>query len=188
MTKAVFLDRDGTINHDTGHLHKPEELMLIQGAIEAIKEIRNKGFIVIVVTNQAGIAKGLYTEDDVNELHGYINQKLKLAGAAIDAFYYCPHHPGALIEKYRIECECRKPKPGMLLKAIEELKINPHCSFMIGDKESDMLAGKNAGIAHNLLVRSGCKTDEINTVADGIYDNLKDLVLAGGLERQCHAE
>ena len=179
--KAVFLDRDGTINREIDHLHSSSKLEFIPGVVSAIKEIRNQGYLVVVITNQAGVARGLYREEDVVLLHKVMNQRLMKEGALIDAFYYCPHHPEAGFEQYRLQCNSRKPKPGMILKAFEDLGINPIESILIGDKESDILAGKNAGIAHNFIVRSGHSIDEKNTKADEIFDDLMDFVNKGGL-------
>ena len=181
--KAVFLDRDGTINREIGHLYSSSELEFIPGVIDAIKEIRNQGYLVVVITNQAGVARGLYREEDVVLLHKVMNQRLMKEGAFIDAFYYCPHHPEAVVEKYRLQCNCRKPKPGMILKAFEDLGVNPEESILIGDKESDILAGENAGITHNFIVRSGYRIDEKNTKAEEIFDDLKDFIIKGGLAR-----
>lgn len=146
MNKAVFLDRDGTINVDTSYLYKPEDFVWIKGAREAIKYAHDKGYLVIVVTNQSGIARGYYTEDDVLALHKFINDELQKINTKIDAFYYCPHHIEGSIDKYKIECECRKPKSGMLLKAAVDFDIDLSKSFMFGDREKDKNAGENAGV------------------------------------------
>lgn len=142
MNKAAFFDRDGTINVNTGHLYEPEKLVFVQGAPELIRSYNEHGYLVIVVTNQAGIAKGYYTEAQMHELHKVMNERLREEhGAHIDAFYFCPHHPD-----FTGECDCRKPKTGMLKRAIQEWNIDPTQSIMFGDKEHDVECARNMGI------------------------------------------
>lgn len=149
MNKAAFFDRDGTINVNTGHLYEPEKLVFIESMPELIRRYNTEGFKVIVVTNQAGIAKGLYTEEDMHHLHDYMNNQLmKRWGAHIDAFYFCPHHPD-----YTGECNCRKPKPGMILQAIKDFDIDVGQSVLYGDKPSDIAAGEACGI-RSVLVKN----------------------------------
>jgi D,D-heptose 1,7-bisphosphate phosphatase len=152
MNKAVFLDRDGTINKDIGYLYKIEDLELLPGVIQAIKILNDSGFLVIVITNQSGVARGYYSEMDIKLLHNYINNILNEYGANIDAFYYCPHHPEKGIGKYKVNCNCRKPKPGLIENAIEEFKIDRSKSYMVGDKKSDVEAGKNANLKDSYLI------------------------------------
>ena len=151
MNRAVFLDRDGTLNVEIHYLYKTEDLKFIPGIIEAIRYWNNKGYIVVVVTNQAGVARGYYREDDVIRLHDYINRQLNLSGAHIDAFYYCPHHAEYGIGKYKVECNCRKPKTGMLDRAIADFNIDVRESYLFGDKQSDIEAGEKAGIRSFLV-------------------------------------
>ena len=151
--RAVFLDRDGTINVDTNFLIRPEDLQFIPGAQEAIAKLNQAGFLVVVVTNQSGIARGYFSMEDVHKLHSYIQNELTLFGATIDSFYICPHHPKYKGEQEE-ECSCRKGKPGMLLQAAEELNIDLIQSVMIGDKRSDLEAGMAAG-CQCYLVRTG---------------------------------
>lgn len=142
MNKAAFFDRDGTINVNTGHLFEPEKLRFVAGAPELIRTYRNQGFLIIVITNQSGIAKGYYTEEQMHSLHEYMNFKLqKEYGTHIDHFYFCPHHPD-----YSPPCECRKPKTGMLLKAIRDYRIDCSQSVLFGDKSSDIECGRRMGI------------------------------------------
>jgi D-glycero-D-manno-heptose 1,7-bisphosphate phosphatase len=145
LNKAVFLDRDGLINVDYINVHKIEDWKWINNAREAIKYCNDNGYLVIVITNQSGIAKGLFTEDDVKKLHNFANEELAKIGAHIDAFYYCPHHIEGTVEPYNIECECRKPKPGLILQACKDFDIDVTQSYMAGDKERDTDCGKNAG-------------------------------------------
>lgn len=142
LNKAIFLDRDGTLNVEKNYLYKTEDFEFIPGMPEAIKMWNNSGYLVIVITNQAGVARGYYKEEDVYKLHQYINQRLKEIGAHIDAFYYCPHHPVYGIGKYKIDCNCRKPKTGMLEKAISDFNIDVKQSYLFGDKASDIKVGE----------------------------------------------
>lgn len=145
-SKIAFFDRDGTINVNTGHLFKKEEMVFIEGMPEFIKKWNDWGYKVVVVTNQAGIAKGYYTEKDMHELHRYMNEELAKYGAHIDAFYYCPHHPD-----YTGECECRKPKPGMIKQALHEFNGNASKSILFGDKIGDIDAGIACGVVSYLV-------------------------------------
>ncbi|MGP1569008.1 MAG: D-glycero-alpha-D-manno-heptose-1,7-bisphosphate 7-phosphatase [Peptoanaerobacter stomatis] len=141
MNKAAFFDRDGTINVEKNYLYKVEDFEFIKGIPELIKKYNDEGYVVIVVTNQAGIARGYYTEEDMNILHRYINEQLAKIGAHIDDFYFCPHHPDITGE-----CNCRKPKTGMLEKAIKEWNIDVTKSILYGDKPWDIEAGEKCGI------------------------------------------
>lgn len=177
INKAVFLDRDGTINKEINYLYRPEDFIFIPGTVEAIKIFHELNYKVIVVTNQAGVAKGYYSEKDVKTLHGYIDELLASKNAYIDAYYYCPHHPEGIVKKYKIECNCRKPNIGMIEQAVEDFNINLDESIIIGDKEIDIQTGKKAGIGKCILVRSGHQVDEDKTKADVIYDKLYDFAL-----------
>ena len=153
--KAIFLDRDGTINKYVGFLRDIEEFELIDGVTEAIKLINASGYLCIVVTNQPVIARGEVTVPELTEIHNKMETLLGQQGAYIDSLYYCPHHPHkgyeGEIRALKIDCECRKPKPGMLLKAAEDFNIDLQSSWMIGDGENDVLAGENAGCKTVLL-------------------------------------
>ena len=145
-TKAVFFDRDGTLNVNTGYLHDSADFTWIEGAIDAIKRCAAAGFLVIVVTNQSGVARGYYEESAVRELHDWMNGELSRHHAHIDRFYYCPHHPEAKIAAYRKDCDCRKPRTGMIDAACADFNIERGASFLVGDKQVDMQAAKAAGI------------------------------------------
>ena len=153
--KAVFLDRDGTINEYVGFLRRPEDFRLLPGAAEAVKLIHEKGYLAVVATNQPVIARGEVTLEGLDEIHRKMETLLGLEGAFIDALYFCPHHPdgGFAGERpeYKIACECRKPKPGMLLRAAKELNIDLAASWMAGDGKNDIGAGKNAGCRTALI-------------------------------------
>ncbi|WP_373323011.1 D-glycero-alpha-D-manno-heptose-1,7-bisphosphate 7-phosphatase [Desulforamulus aquiferis] len=146
MNKAAFFDRDGTINVEVNYLYKIEDLKFIEGIPELIKKYNDNGYKVIIVTNQAGIARGYYTEEDMHKLHRHINAELKKIGAHIDAFYFCPHHPEHGIGKYKVDCNCRKPKPGMIEQAIKDFDIDVSQSILFGDKPWDIEAGEKCGI------------------------------------------
>ncbi|WP_010681358.1 D-glycero-beta-D-manno-heptose 1,7-bisphosphate 7-phosphatase [Acetivibrio cellulolyticus] len=174
MAKAVFLDRDGTINVEKNYVYKIEDFEFIDGTKEAIKRLNDNDYKVIVITNQAGIARGYYKEEDVFKLHNFMNKELSKIGAQVDAFYYCPHHPTAGDEKYRIECNCRKPKSGLIVKAVKDFELDLSKCWLIGDKESDIIAGQRVGIK-TILVRTGygstvdnCKTIQCESLIESV--------------------
>ena len=170
---AVFLDRDGTINIEKNYLHKIEDWEWIPGAIDAIRMLNEMGFLVVVVTNQAGVARGYYSEHDIKKLHDFISEELKKNYALIDAYYYCPHHPDYTKDDV---CDCRKPKAGMLEKAIGDLDIDKNLSYIIGDKVTDIEAGNNIGIKA-ILVSTGYGKDECKNVMHA-YSKQLDLLQA----------
>jgi D-glycero-D-manno-heptose 1,7-bisphosphate phosphatase len=145
LKKAIFLDRDGVIVEDTGYISSPEELILFPDVIPVLKKLQHS-FRLIVVTNQSGVARGYFTEDDLFAINERVIQMLADYGIGLDAIYYCPHHPEVGKDEYRIKCECRKPKPGLLLLAAEEFGIELDKSFLIGDQETDIQAGRAIGI------------------------------------------
>lgn len=151
---AIFIDRDGTINEDLGYIASPDDLIIYPWVAEAVRLVNNAGLKAIVVTNQAGVARGMYTEDDLRAIHHRMTSELRLQGARIDAVYYCPHHPEYGDERYRQRCECRKPQPGMLHAAAREHNIDLARSFVIGDKSSDINLAASAG-ALGALVLTG---------------------------------
>ena len=154
MDKMVFLDRDGTINEEVEYLCRPEDLKLLPTVPQAIRLLREEGFKIAVVTNQAGIARGYYTVEDMKTLHEYLNRCLEKDGALVDRFYYCPHHPKHGMGQYKKACRCRKPGTGMFEMAQEEYDIDKSRSFMIGDKRIDVEAGHNYGV-RSILVSTG---------------------------------
>ena len=151
---AVFFDRDGTLNEEVEFISAPEQLRLIPGAGRAVRAVNEHGLLAFVISNQSGIARGLFTEADLIPIHAKFEQDLGKNGARIDRIYYCPHHPTAGIPPYRTDCECRKPRPGMLRRAAEDLGADLSMSYVIGDRIVDVLAGKNAG-AKGILVLTG---------------------------------
>ncbi len=154
MNKAVFLDRDGTVNEEVGYLHNLEDLRLIPGASAAIKRLNETGMKVILVTNQSGIARGYFSESLLLDIHARLKKMLLEEGARLDAIYYCPHHPSAGNSNFTKECDCRKPRTGLIDRAARDLKIDVKQSFVVGDKWSDVELGQRAG-AHSILVRTG---------------------------------
>lgn len=155
MTKAVFLDRDGTVIQGAPFISSPEELVLLPRSAGALRLFKKRGFRVIITTNQSGIARGYFTEGRLNEIHERLLEMLSQEGAIVDAIYYCPHLPEGKIREYSIECQCRKPRSGMLLQAAREHGISLRDSFMIGDTPVDILAGKGAGCKTVLIKNHG---------------------------------
>jgi D-glycero-D-manno-heptose 1,7-bisphosphate phosphatase len=144
--KAFLLDRDGVINEDRGYIYKKKDFKILKGVIEGIKYLNTNNYIICVVTNQSGIGRGLYDENDLNKLHNYLQRRLDHAGAYIDKFYFCPFHETDGLGKYKKKSFFRKPNPGMLLQAIKDYNICNKQSIMIGDKPTDEIAAKKAGI------------------------------------------
>lgn len=157
---AIFLDRDGTINEEVGYLDSLDKLRIIPSTFEAIRLINQSGRKTIVVTNQAGVARGLFGEDLVETIHAALRETLRRKGALIDAFYYCPHHPTEGLPPYRHTCDCRKPAPGLFLRAATELNLDLSASWMIGDRFNDIEAAHRAG-AKGVLVKTGYGADAL---------------------------
>lgn len=178
INKAIFLDRDGTINIDKEYLFKIEDFEFESKAEEALKILYDLGYILIVVTNQSGVARGYYKESDVETLHIKLSKILEKKGIVISKYYYCPHHPVKGIGKYKTDCSCRKPNPGMLLKGIEEFNLNPSLSYMVGDKESDVEAGLNAGVKSVFLGKE--KDIKIDNYSNNIsvFNSLYDFAIS----------
>lgn len=174
MRKVIFLDRDGTINIEKSYLHKWEDFEFEKNAIEGLKELKNLGYEFIVVTNQSGIGRGYYTEEDLVTLNNQMTEKLKEFGIEILECFYCPHHPEKGIGKYKVDCNCRKPNPGMLLEGIKKYDVDIENSFMIGDKKGDLEAGKKAGLK-SILVLTGYGK-KIEEEVKGNYLIAKDLL------------
>lgn len=151
MRRAVFLDRDGTVIEDHGYLKDEHRVRLIPGAAEAIASLNGR-FLVIIASNQSGVARGLLREEDVRRINAAAAEQLRSRGARIDAFYYCPHHPAAQDPRYRMRCECRKPRPGLLVRAAEQWGIDLQSSFVIGDQLRDIEAGLAAGCTPVLVL------------------------------------
>lgn len=151
---AIFLDRDGVIIEDSHFVSSTQQVRLVPGSAGAVAALNRAGWPVVVVTNQSGVGRGFFTVETVAEVHTFITEQLAEAGAKVDAFYYCPHHPEAEVIEYRLACECRKPKAGMLRTAAADLDLDLVRSWMVGDRASDLEAGAAAG-CRTVLVRTG---------------------------------
>jgi D-glycero-D-manno-heptose 1,7-bisphosphate phosphatase len=151
---AIIFDRDGVLNADTGYPHRPEHIVWIDGAMEAVRAVNEAGLLAFVATNQSGIARGMYAEADLIALHDWMNTQLARAGARIDAFAFSPYHPEATVEAYRRDSDCRKPGPRMLLDLMAAHPVDRKRTAMVGDRISDMQAAKAAGI-EGLLFKGG---------------------------------
>lgn len=161
--KAVFFDRDGVLNEDVAYLYKIEDLRWVEGAREAVAYLTRLGYEIFIVTNQSGIARGYYTVADMERLHDYMRQELAGCGGKITAIYYCPHHPEGSVPEYSISCDCRKPKPGMLLQALHDHHVDKEQSFLIGDSPSDVEAAEAAGI-RGYLFKGGSLLDFVQNL------------------------
>ena len=171
--KAAFIDRDGVLNEERAFVHRAEDFAFVPGAIAALQALQAAGYLLVVITNQSGIARGLYSEADYLALTAHVLERLRAAGVQLDAVEYCPHLADAPVERYRIDCDCRKPKPGMLTRAIRALDIDPKTSFIVGDRLSDIDAGRAAGLGRCFLVRTGYPLPaEALARADAVYDDL----------------
>jgi len=178
MHKAAFIDRDGVINEDREYIYRAADFHLIPGAAAALAALRAAGYLLVVVTNQSGIARGLYSVDDYRELETHMCLVLSQAGVLLDSIQHCPHGPDS-------SCECRKPRPGMILAACAELDIDPARSILIGDRRADIEAGRAAGVGRCFLVESGKPLSAADrTHADGTYADLArcvaELLRSGG--------
>lgn len=151
---SIFFDRDGTIIEEVNYLSRPEQIRLIEGVCESLIQLRNMGFLLILITNQSGIARGYYDITQLNKIHDHLQVMLSANGVKMDGIYYCPHHVDGVLEQFCVSCDCRKPAPGMLFKAAEDLNISLSESWTVGDKMSDIQAGNNAG-TRTVLVGTG---------------------------------
>ena len=189
VNKAVFLDRDGVINEDPPHYaHRLDQLHIIPGSAKAIQLLNKHNFHVLVISNQSGVARGYYNENDVKTFNDRMESLLAKDGAHIDAIYYCPHHPDAVVEHYKINCNCRKPKPGMILDAGQKYSLDLGNSFVVGDKWSDIEAGKAAG-CKTVMVMTGHGKDETskkqgsaNYIAQDLYEAVEQYILRADVD------
>ncbi|HIQ28624.1 MAG TPA: D-glycero-beta-D-manno-heptose 1,7-bisphosphate 7-phosphatase [Sulfurovum sp.] len=170
MNKALFLDRDGVINKEKNYLYKIKDFEFIDGVFEACQNFQKLGYLIIIITNQAGIARGKYSENDFNILTQWMSKEFEKKDIIISKVYHCPHHPD-----FNGECECRKPKPKMILDAKNDFNIDLTQSILVGDKNSDIEAGITAGIENNYLISTGHKII-INQFNVSMINNLRDLI------------
>ena len=180
LRPAVFLDRDGTLNVDAGYLDRKERLMLFPWSLDSVRLLRRAGYAVVVVTNQSGVGRGMIEESFVEEVHQIIQSRLVDIGEKLDGHYYCPHEPSASIEAFRVDCDCRKPKPGLVTRADRDLGLDVERSIVVGDKWSDIGLAKQTG-ARGVLVRTGYgrsqeKNRQEGLSADAVVDTLMDAV------------
>jgi D-glycero-D-manno-heptose 1,7-bisphosphate phosphatase len=186
MKRAVFMDRDGTISEEVGYINHPSRFRLFPSSASAVKLLNENGWLAIVVTNQAGVARGYFSEEMIGRIHDQMQRSLKNERAQLDAIYYCAHHPSAGEPPYRFDCDCRKPKPGLILRAAEEFDIDLGRSWMIGDRYSDIELARNAGV-RSAFVLSGYGRGEWehqrpewkhtpDLVADGLLEAVETIV------------
>jgi len=154
MKKAVFIDRDGTISEEVGYVNHPSRFRLYPYSSQAIKRLNDNGWLAIVVTNQAGVARGYFSEDVIKQIHRQMEEQISGASARLDAIYYCAHHPTVGEFPYRQECDCRKPKAGLIKRAVSEFDVDLESSWMVGDRYSDIELARNAGL-QSAFVLSG---------------------------------
>jgi len=180
---AIFMDRDGTLSHEVGYVNHPSRFRLYPWSVDAVRLINRSGFLAVVVTNQAGVARGYFPESLVLEVHAGLETALAAGGARLDGLYYCPHHPSVGEPPYRKDCDCRKPRPGLLQRAAEELGVDLKRSYVVGDRLSDMELAWNVG-ARGVLVKSGYGLGELTYHApawarkpDAVAEDLLEAVL-----------
>lgn len=172
--KALFLDRDGVINEEKNYVHRIEDFEFMEGIFELLQYAQSLHYVLVVVTNQAGIARGYYTEKDFHALNDWMLSRFRDKGVSIEKVYYCPYHPTHGIGEYKKDSEFRKPSPGMILQAGRDLDLNLEKSVMVGDKESDIEAGIKAGLGKTILLNSD-RYDHQNTKADIIIDKISEV-------------
>ena len=175
--KGAFIDRDGVIIEERGYVYRIEDFAPLPGAIAALRDLQAAGYKLVVITNQSGIARGLYSEADYLSFSAHMEARLRADGVRLDAVEYCPHLPDAVVARYRLDCDCRKPRPAMLQRAASRLDIDLASSLLVGDRRTDIEAGRAAGVGRCYLVRSGqslAQQDE--SLADGVYEDLATCV------------
>ena len=176
---AVFLDRDGTLIEEVGYLDRLERMRLFPWSIDAVRLLNRAGFAVVVVSNQAGVARGFFAEAFVEEVRREIDARVAAAGARIDGWYHCPHHPDAPLPEYRRQCDCRKPRPGMIRQAARDLDLDPARSYVIGDRWLDVQLARNVG-ARGILVRTGYGAGEERRPPDALRQAQGAVSLSNG--------
>jgi D,D-heptose 1,7-bisphosphate phosphatase len=190
MSRAVFIDKDGTLVRDVPYNVDPANVIFHDGAVEALKMLKEKKYKLIMITNQSGIAKGYFKEQDLEALFAYMQEKLLRVGVGFDDYYFCPHHPCGIVDEYSIECDCRKPQPGLILRASSKWNIDLGHSWMIGDILNDVETGNRAG-CKTILIDNGGETEwkegpfrKPDATVDSLY-NAATLILE---KRNCEIE
>lgn len=174
--KAVFLDRDGVLNHDSGYVFRTSDLQILPGVPQTLLALKNAGYLLVVITNQSGVARGMFSLSDVESFHRYMRAEIvRQGGPELDAIYTCPHHPDGTVPEFAVKCSCRKPGPGLLLRASREHGIDLATSWMIGDKDSDAAAARAAGV-RAILIQS-----EKYRQADTSARSARDITEAAGI-------
>lgn len=170
LRPALFLDRDGVINDDVGYLHRIDQFRFLPGVLDACKQMHDAGYVLVVVTNQSGIARGYYTEAHFQQVTRWMVRQFAQAGAPLAGVYFCPHHPDFVAAGHGEPCLCRKPEPGMLLQAAAELGLNLAASVMVGDKEDDVRAGRAAGVGYCVRIATApaATTTDANLCLDSL--------------------
>ncbi|MBQ1763156.1 MAG: D-glycero-beta-D-manno-heptose 1,7-bisphosphate 7-phosphatase [Aquincola sp.] len=177
MKRAAFLDRDGVINVEHGYVHTWDAFEFVPGSVDAMRRLHEAGYALVVITNQSGLARGMYTEAQYQALTQRLSQHLAEQGVPLAAVYHCPHHPGGSVPALAVDCDCRKPAPGMLLRAQRELDLSLADSLLVGDKGSDAEAGRRAGVGRVMLVHSGhALAPEDVALADSVHADLGEAV------------
>ncbi len=177
MNRALFLDRDGVINTEVEYLSKIDDVEFVEGIFDLCLNAQNLGYKIIVITNQSGIARGYYTEDDFWVLMNWMSEQFSSRGIDVAGTYFCPHHPKIGGAKYKKQCDCRKPKPGMIQKAAEQHDISLVKSLFVGDKSSDMEAAQTAGVGVKVLLRTGhALSHNAESLADSVFDLPRDVI------------
>jgi D-glycero-D-manno-heptose 1,7-bisphosphate phosphatase len=173
LRKAAFLDRDGVINKDRAYVHRWEDFEFVPGAVEGMRRLQQAGYALVIVTNQSGLARGYFSEEQYQALTRALLAELARQGVQVDAVYHCPHHPKGSVPHLATDCDCRKPAPGMILQAARELGLSLADSILIGDKPSDMEAARAAGVGRAYRVHSDNPESGADTgAADGHYADL----------------
>ncbi|CAD5373653.1 D-glycero-beta-D-manno-heptose-1,7-bisphosphate 7-phosphatase [Rubrivivax sp. A210] len=175
LRPGAFIDRDGVLNRDLGYVSRAADFHWLPGAVAALRRLQQAGLALVVVTNQSGIARGFYTEADFDDLTAHMRAELAREGVLLDGVYACPHLPQAVVAAYARECDCRKPRPGLILRAAAELGIDLAASCLFGDKTSDIAAGRAAGVARCWLI---AESEAADAGADGVRASLDEAVVA----------
>ena len=193
MRRAVFIDRDGTISEEVGYVNHPSRYRVFPYSAEAVRVLNEHGWLAVLVTNQAGVARGYFAEEMVGVVHGLLARELERGGARLDAVYYCPHHPSVGEPPYRLDCDCRKPRPGLVRRAARDLKVDLAQSWMVGDRYGDIEMARHAGL-RSCFVLSGYGRGEWeyqraawrhqpDLVAEDLLDAARRIVAEDGRER-----